>query len=246
MSSVKNFIWVVRLYLNLLTKGVNDYVAAVLFKGKKTMRNADIARVIKERGSEIQYETLVHILTQSDRIVREFVQQGHSVLTECAQFTPRVNGTWIGETAKFDPDVHRVGLHIIPSAEMREALREVTVEVLGTKDAGAFIGLVTNGATGLVDNVLNTGDDIIIEGDKLRIAPEDTDGLGIFFVSASGEEFHVKRRLLQNDPKKLVARVPELPAGQYTLRVITRFSLGSQQLLKEPRVIEYGKPLVIN
>jgi hypothetical protein len=247
--SVKKFIWVVRLYLNLLTGGINDYVASVLSKGKKTMRTADIARIIVERRTELKFSTILSVLNDSDAIIRELVQQGNSVLTGCCQVQPeRVTGTWAGPTANFDPKVHKIGLHIIPSAEMRKALKEVFVEVLGKKDDGAFIGLVTNQSTGLVDNVMNTGDDIIIEGDKLKIAygkDDKEEDFGVFFVGADSTATRVTRRLVQNDPKKLVTRMPDLPAGQYTLRVVTRFASGNN-ILKEPRVIEYGRPLVIN
>ena len=79
---------------------------------------------------------------------------------------------------------------------------------------------VTGTATGIT-----AGDDIRIDGDKLKIAPD-------------GEVTPVTRRFTQNDPKRLIARVPELPSGQYMLRVVTRFS-NSAVTLKEPRVIAY-------
>jgi hypothetical protein len=129
--SVIKFIWKVWLRLNLLTKDVdNDYMAEVSTAGKKALRNADIARLIKESGSELKYETLLSILDQGDRLIREKVQEGHSVLTGCCRFTPRVTGTWIGANAKFDVTVHQTVLDIVPSAEMRAALKEVGVEAL--------------------------------------------------------------------------------------------------------------------
>lgn len=133
---------------------------------------------------------------------------------------------------------------MFPSAEMRNALAQVGVEVLGVKDSGAYIGLVTDTLTGKTNGEITSGEDILVEGDKLRIAPEDETGNGIFFISAGGTSYPVTRRLTQNDPKKLLVRVPELPAGEYTLRVITRFS-NNNTFVKEARVIEYGKKLVI-
>ncbi len=245
MSAIK-FLWKVWLRLNFLTKDVdNDYIAEVSTTGKKALRNADIARLIKEAGSELKYETLLSILDQGDRIVREKVQEGHSVLTGCCQFTPRVTGTWIGANAKFDATVHKIALDIVPSAEMRAALREIGVDVLGVKDGGAYIGLVTDTSTGLTDGTITPGDDILAEGDKLKVSPADETGLGVFFVGATGEVIAVTRRLTQNDPKKLLIRVPALAPGQYTLRVVTRFSQ-SNTLLTEPRTIEYSKLLIVS
>ena len=211
-----------------------------------TRHNEDIAQRIVNAGSEIKYDTLLSVLNQRDRIVREMLQQGESVLTGCCKFTPRVTGTWIGSNAKFDSSVNKITLDITPSAEMREALAEVGVEVLGAKeDGGAYIGLVTDTATGKTDGSITAGDDIKIEGDKIKIMPDDEAGLGVFFVSSDGTATQVTRRLTQNDPKTLIVRVPALAAGTYTLRIVTRFSNGST-LLKEARTIEYNKSLVIS
>ena len=240
------FFWKLWLRLNLLTKDIdNDYIASVSTAGKNALRNADIARMIKEAGSELSYETLLYILDQSDRIIREQLQRGHSVLTGCCQMTPRVTGTWIGANAKYNPAVHKLTLDLIPAAEMRAALKEVGVEVLGVRDGGAFIGLVTDTATGLADGTVTAGDDIRIDGDKLKITPDDEAGLGVFFISADGDVIPVTRRLTQNDPKRLIARVPDLSPGQYTLRVVTRFSQSST-LLTEPRSIDYDRLLVVS
>jgi hypothetical protein len=243
MAAVIKFFWKVWLRLNLLTKDVdNDYIAEVSTVGN-TCRNEDIARTIIEEGSEIKYDTLLSILNQRDRIERQMVLQGSSVQTGNVRLSPRVSGSWLGSNAKFDPDVHKKTLDTSLTADMREALEEVGIEILGVKDSGAFIGLVTDTSTGLADGIITANEDILIEGDKLKIMPEDEAGLGIFFVDNSGNAIPVTRRLTQNDPKKIIARVPALPVGEYTLRVVTRFS-NSTQLLKESRIIEYDKKLI--
>lgn len=234
--------WKVWLRPNLLTKDVdNDYIAEVSTM-KNTLRNEDIAKGIVAEGSEIKFDTLVSILNQRDRIIRQVVQDGYSVLTGTCQYTPRVTGSWIGSSAKFDPEKHKVTLDIILPSEMREALSHVGVEVLTVKDSGATIGLVTDTATELTDGSITVGDDILIEGEKIRIAGE-AEGIGVFFVDAAGKATQVTRRFTQNDPKAVLARVPaNLADGNYTLRIVTQFSNNST-LLKEPRTIEYERPL---
>jgi hypothetical protein len=155
-----------------------------------------------------------------------------------------VQGAWIGSDARFDPQTHKITLDMMPSAEMREALKQVGVEVLGVKDGGAFIGRVTDGPTGRTDGVITPYEDLIIEGAKLKIAPDDDDTMGVFFVSDSGSSMKVTQRMLQNDPKKLIVRTPDLSSGKYTLQVITRFTSGST-LLKEPRTITYENKLTV-
>lgn len=238
-------IWKVWLRLNLLTKDVdNDYTAEVSTIGK-TLRNEGIAQRIVDEGSEIKYDTLLSIINQHDRIIREALQDGTSVLTQVCHYTPRVTGSWLGATAKFDPEKHKVTLSITPSSEMREALQHVGVEVLQVKDDSASIGLVTDTVTGLADGSITKGDDILINGEKIRVAGEAA-GVGIFFVNEEGVATPVTRRFTQNDPKTIIARVPaDLSKGSYTLRIVTQYS-NSAVLLKEPRTIEYQKLLTID
>jgi hypothetical protein len=240
-----NFFWKVWLRLNLLTKDIdNDYTAEVSTE-KNTLRNEEIAQRIVDEGSEIRYDTLLSVFNQHDRIIRESVQQGYKVLTGVAQYGPRVTGSWIGSNDKFDPDKHKVTLDMMPSAEMREALGQIGVEVLGVKDSGAYIGLVTDTLTGATDGSITPGDDIRIEGDKIRIGPDGENGTGVFFVAADGTSTPVTRRLTQNDPKTLIARVPDsLASGSYTLQIVTRFSTSSI-FLKNARTIEYSLPLIV-
>jgi hypothetical protein len=246
VQTAKRFFWKIWLRLNLLTKDTdNDYIAEVS-RGKKSIRNSDIARIIVEEGSEIKYETLLSILNRNDEIIRRQLQLGNSVLTGTAQYTPRVSGTWLGSSAQFNPELHKITLDIVPGFEMHQALAEVGVEILGVRESGAFIGLVTDTLTRLTDGSITAGEDIRIDGHKIRIAPEDEAGLGVFFIDSSGVSHPVTRTLTRNDPKTLLARVPvDLPVGEYSLHVVTRFTSGNN-LLKEPRTIEYEKFLFIN
>lgn len=121
MSAFTKF-WKVWLNLNLLTKDVeNDYTAEVSTVGK-TSRNEDIAKQIIEEGSEIKYDTLLSVFNQHDRIIRELLQNGTSVLTGVALYSPSVGGVWNSSTEKYNPEKHKVSVSISPSAELRKAL----------------------------------------------------------------------------------------------------------------------------
>ena len=240
----KKSTWKVWLKRNLLTKDVeNDFTAEVSTIGE-TLRNDDIAARIVAGRSELRLETIQSILTGRDEIVRDAIAQGTAVQDGCVRIAPRVSGNWIGVSHAFDPRTHKLGIDVSPSAELRAVLETVGVEVLGEKDSGAFIGLVTDITTGKSDGTITPDEDIIVSGDKLKILPEDDAELGVFFVDANGAETRVARKLTENLPKKLVFRVPLLPAGSYSLKVVTRFS-NAQHLLNEPRTIIYEFPLVI-
>ena len=108
---------------------------------------------------------------------------------------------------------------------------------------GASIGLVTDTYTGEANGYISAGEDILIEGTKIKVAGDDP-SCGVYFINRDDDtSYKVERRLTQNDPSRIIARVPaELAPGAYTLRIITQFS-NSTQLLKEPRTLEYELPL---
>jgi hypothetical protein len=162
---------------------------------------------------------------------------------------PRVTGSWSG-TESFTESKHKVTVDAILSKAMHEDLKHVRVEVLGTKDAGARIMLVTDVATQKTDGSVTPGDDILIVGDKIKvIGKPQTDGslepgIGVFFVAANGSYIDAVR-ISENTPSRVVARVPPvLPGPSPRLRIVTRFTGGSV-LLKEPRNIDYDIPLTV-
>ena len=236
--------WKIWLKPNFMSGVDGDYRASVNRTGKKVLRTRDIAKLVKDAAPELEQDEVLRIIELNDKVVREQLQLGNSVLTGFCQMTPRVNGSFVPR-GKFNSEVHRVALDMVTSAEMRAMLKDVEVNILGVKDSGTYIGLVTDTATGMTDGTITAGDDILIEGDKIKIDPIEDKSLGVFFVNVDGEAIPVTRRLTQNDPQRIIARVPsDLPSGQYTLRVLTKYTTASI-LLMEPRVIEYDSLLIV-
>jgi hypothetical protein len=243
--SIKTFLWKLWLRPNLLTKEVdNDYVAEVSTTGK-TLHNDDLARLIVEHGSEISADTILSILNRRDSVAIGKLQEGYSVQDGVSRISPRVYGNWPGGLAKYDPEKHRIGLDMTETAETREALKHVAIEVLGIKDAGAYIGLVTDSATGRIDGVITPNDDVVIEGHKIRVAPLDEGDTGIYFTDEGGKVYSVERRLTQNEPKTIIARTPNLSPGKYTLSISTRYASSGGRLLNKARTITYASLLTV-
>jgi hypothetical protein len=245
----KMYSWKVWLILNSLTKNVkNDYIAEVSTSGR-TLRNEDIAQIIVKGRSELRYETILSILNERDTAVAEALLGGSSIQDSNIHITPRITGSWIGADPLFNAKEHKITFDAVPTVSLRKSLdEEVGVEVLGKKtDGGAIIGLVTDLLTGKTDGTITPGGDIIIKGEKIKIAPETTpgneEGLGVFFIDVNGNEITLDYPMSENTPKKILCRVPAiLVDGEYTLKIVTRFVSGNT-LLKEPRTIVYELPL---
>lgn len=240
----KDYYWEFYLRDNPLTKdNTNDCIAEVK-SGPKTLNNEDIAKEIKRRGSELQYETILSVVSQHNGIIEESLKSGNSVMTDLCQFTPRILGTFPSAAAQFDSKVNRLGMDIVASKRLRDELKKVKTINLGAKPDVAGISLVTDTATGLIDGSITKNDDIQIDGSRIKVAGDES-VVGVFFVSEDGSKtIKVARRLTQNDPSRIIARVPELADGNYILRIVTQFTQGSQ-LLKEARILEYKRLLTI-
>lgn len=242
-DSIKS-LWKVWLRPNLLTETPNDFVAEVSTV-KDTLKNEQIARLIVNEGSEIKYDTLLSILRQRDRVVRQALCDGSSVMDDNCLLAPRVLGNWLGSTAKFDAALHRRTVDAVPTTTLRDALAEVGVEVLGVKPDTSGIGLVTDTVSGLTDGSITKGDDIDVEGKVINVSGDDPE-VGVYFVNdETGERTKVSRRLTQNTPSRLIARVPDsLPNGVYHLEIVTQATRGGK-LLKAPRTVSYEMPLYV-
>ena len=245
MSKVKRFFWKIWLRPNLLTQDDdNDYTAEVSTVGN-TKRNEDIARLIEEDGTEVRYDTLLDILNRRDRIEKRLIQEGNSVQSGNVRLAPRITGSWKGASAKFDPLIHKLTVDATITNDLRNAFEEVGVDVLGVKNSGAYIGLVTDLYTKQADGTITPNEEIRIDGDKIKILPEGTPEYDVFFIADDGTEYPVGRSPIENSPKKVIVRVPALPVGEYTLRIVTRFSSGTALLKNDPRIIDFERKLTV-
>jgi hypothetical protein len=241
----KKYVWKVWLVPNPLTKETKiDYYADVDTSGK-TLYNMDAALAIKAAGSELSVETIVDILNRGDHVRMDALITGQPVQTLLTHISPRVPGAIEGAVTHLDTETHKPTCDMTVTAEMHNALKDVGIAVLGIKQMSAYIGLVTDVTTGLTDGTITPNGDIIIDGAKIKITPDDVATNGIFFIDAEGTSFKVTHRLTQNNPKRVIARIPDdLVPGEYTLKIVTNYA--GKKNLKEAREMTYVGVLKVN
>lgn len=239
----KEHYWEFYLRDNPLTKDNTKDCIAEVKTGPKTLNKEDTAKEIKRTGSELKYPTILSVTSQNSDIILEALLNGDSVTTDLCQFKPRILGPFKNADAMFDPAIHRLTFDIIPTKRLRDALKNVKLIKMGEKSDVARIRVVTDTVTGLFDGSITASDDIMITGDNIKIAGDEKE-VGVFFVADDGTTTKVTRRLTQNDPSKVIARVPALADGSYTLRIVTCYNNGPQ-LLKTPRSLDYKDKLII-
>ncbi len=238
-------VWNVALRPNTLTPDNPSDCIAVVKNDKPTKTNEDIAKKIVEERSEYREDTILNILNMRDKTVKGFIEAGESFRDCLVQASPRVSGVWENSKAQFDPAIHRRTLDLTITQEMKNALDAISVNVVerDISDSSSKITLVTNSLTGEANGTMPIGDDVIIEGDKIKIQDEADSAQGVFFVDEEGGEHKVTRKLTDNKPSRLTARVPaDLTEGSYKLIIRTKFS-GSSTPLKSMKEIRYALAL---
>ena len=238
-------VWNVALRPNTLTPDNPSDCIAVVKNDKPTKTNEDIAKKIVEERSEYREDTILNILNMRDKTVKGFIEAGESFRDGLVQASPRVSGVWENSKAQFDSAIHRRTLDLTITQEMKNALDAISVNVVerDISDSSSKITLVTNSLTGEANGTMPIGDDVIIEGDKIKIQDEADSAQGVFFVDEEGKEHKVTRKLTDNKPSRLTARVPsDLAEGSYKLVIRTKFSTGKKSL-KDIREITYSMKL---
>ncbi|MDR1646230.1 MAG: DUF4469 domain-containing protein [Tannerellaceae bacterium] len=239
---IKRFFWKVWLRVNpLASSDDKSYVAEVSTEGR-TLHNSDIARMIVDAGSEIKYETLLAVINETDLLRSEKLCEGYCIQTLICRLAPQVLGAWPHATTTYDPEAHKVTLGVRLTAQMRDRLRNVRVEVLGLRPGDAFIGRVTDVSTGLIDGTISPEGSLIIEGRRIKVTPSGEAGLGVFLTD--GLTVYPLPASAINYPKKIVTVLPSLPPGSYSLYILTRF-VDALTLLNEPRRIDYNGTLTV-
>ncbi|HPS13694.1 MAG TPA: DNA-binding domain-containing protein [Prolixibacteraceae bacterium] len=227
---------------NPLTPDPNDYTATVVSSG-----SVGVDQIIDEivsDGTELKRETILNIVTRFNNKAADLALSGYNVNTGLVYMRPIIKGAFYGKT--WDPAVNSVYVSITQGIELREAVAETTVEILGIQSDPIEILSVTDQTTGKTDGTLTKGRNAELKGSYLKIAG-DNEACGISFTNTATQEVTklAATDMVLNEPSRLLIFVPAtLVAGEYELTVTTQYS-GSTRLLTQPRSASFGSPIVI-
>jgi hypothetical protein len=225
---------IVKLYSLVFTNRKNERYGRVL-----TARSVDedgLIDIIMKRGTDLNRSTIRAVLDMLKGVAKEEIANGASVSFGLGYFDLLVNGVFLGDNPKWDPDKHSLHVRIKPSAELRNMLNEIKVEVSGMAQSGIFINLVTDVVSGEENSRLTPGGSVNISGVKIRVAGDSPDNGIRLTEQNSGTVVSIPMSTVAvNEPSKIIFIVPaSLPAGDYKLSITTQFRRGTE-LLKEPR-----------
>jgi hypothetical protein len=81
-------------------------------------------------------------------VAAEALLNGASVNFGLGYFSLGVNGVFIGDNAQWDSSQHALSINFSPTAELREGIKIVKVNVRGMAASGSFVNLLTDVSSG--------------------------------------------------------------------------------------------------
>jgi hypothetical protein len=227
---------------NLLTEDPKDFWATVSGMGSKSLN--DIVDEIMKDGTENKRETIVSIVTRFQEKAMQLVLTGHNVNTGMVYMRPVIKGAIYDKV--WNPETNSVYVAMNQGMQLRQAINETKVELLGmSPDLMEFYSL-TDMVTEASDGTLTKGRNAELKGSYIKIAGDHPD-CGIFFVNTtSGEATKLPAEsIVLNEPSRLMLLIPEsMVAGEYELKVTTQYTKGNT-LLNSPRSCTFFLPVVI-
>lgn len=207
----------VELHQNSMKGLEGKYTGIVSYNG--SVSNDDIAEEIAADRTDLRPETVKLVLDAADAVKSKLVRQGFVIVDGMGEYRATVSGVFNGEKAAYDSDLHSLGVAYIPSADLRSGLAQVQVETRpGTN--GTIVNAVFDVMSQTQNNLLTPGGPLYIYGTQLRIIGNNETN-GVYFVGADGAQHRVST-IGNNTLSTLMIVVPQLSAGQYTLKIITQ------------------------
>lgn len=212
----------------------NDRILALVSAG--TADKQRIISEIMELNPGLERETVEAVINLEQRVVKKMTLNGYNVnmglYHAVAQFTGVV------ENKAWNPAKNSVYVSFVQGADMREAIRQTGVNIIGEKGASMYVAGTQDTSTRATDASATAGRNFTLTGSMLKVVGTDP-SVGITLTSASNVVTKIPEDMWAvNDPSKLIFLIPAgLANGTYTLTVTTQFGGNSKTLLKTPKSV---------
>lgn len=233
-----------RLVANMLTDREDDFTFNVTYQANRTVKDLCKLAASNSKFTASELESAYNdLLAQA----KTELYNASTVEFGFSNNSLGVDGSFIGPDAQFDPLVNNVTLRCTPRVEFKDDLRHINVIVQGTNEGLPTIIKVIDVTTGSVNQKLTPGGGLNGEGNRIRIAGDEGQTVGFFFISTTDKKETAvpASSLLRNDPSFFSFIIPQLADGSYFLEVATQVSSNTKKLMKEVRRNRFPYPLTV-
>lgn len=208
---------VVELHKSSLSTISGKYTGTVLGSGSLT--NEGIAAQIAEERTDLRPETIKLVLELADTVKVNALLAGKTIVDGVGYFHTICNGSFDGDRASFDADVHSLSVAFAPCSTLRTGYTDVDV-VTRPGSTGTSIFTVHDGVTDSDNSILTSGGIVYVTGQQIRIIGNNA-GNGVYFVAEDGTEYSPVV-ITTNEPTSLIMQLPTMATGEYTLKIVTQ------------------------
>ena len=201
--------------------------------------SANEARIIAEMKAEdsgLREETIKHVFELEKRVIKRLLMSGYNVNT--GLYYASVSFRGVIENSQWNPQKNSIVVNFNVGADLRQAIKNTTVGIIGEKGSAMYVTGVTDASTRAQDASATAGRAFTLTGGKLKVVG--TDALvGIVLTDSKGAETKITEDLyVVNEPSKVAFIIPAgLADGTYELKLTTQYN-GSTRLLKAPRSVQ--------
>lgn len=193
----------------------------------------DILSAMKKEDTGLREETIEHAVKLYHRVLSDLILSGYSVNTGLFRAVPQFRGVVDG--GQWDQKKNSIYVSFTQDKDLREAIAQTSVNILGEKRDAMYIIGGEDAATRATDGMATAGRNYTLNGRLIKVAG-DNEAVGITLTNAAGKVTKLPDDMLVvNNPSQLIILLPsDLTDGDYTLTVTTQYS-GTNTLLKNPR-----------
>lgn len=215
---------------NTVTANKTDKI--LLLDSAGSINLDDIIDEMLKEGTGLRPETLRHAVQLYNRIVTDFILNGYQVNTGLFYAVAKLTG--ILEGGVWNKQTNSIYVSFRQGKELRSAINETSVSILGEKGSVMYILEVEDRKTGRKDGCVTAGRNIFVRGSMLKLVGENP-AVGVSLTDSDGTVTVLEEDMVTtNKPSELTLLLPaDLAEGEYTLTVTTQYTTG--QLLKSPR-----------
>ncbi|MDR1115475.1 MAG: DUF4469 domain-containing protein [Tannerella sp.] len=240
----KLFKVIVELYELLITSRKDDRSGRVVSTG--SLKVDDLIAIAVTRRSDINAVTMKASYEILKEVALEELCNAKQVEFGLSHYGLKVNGVFTGDHPAWKDGEHSLLLSAVATAEAREKVKTIAVDVIGMAASGTYINTLTDVVSGEIDAVITAGGAVNLTGVKIRIAGNAPEvGLHLTEINSGAVVDIPSTSIAVNEPSRITFIVPaDLPAGDYKLSLVTQFT--SNTLLKEPRTYVFEYVLACN
>ena len=193
---------------NRLTERPDDYSAHTHVVASLD-KEAIITRMLN-RGTLLTRTDILAVLNGLEETVAEALLEGNSVTLPLFNTSFSVSGVFDGPLDVFDKHRHKLNINLTKGLLLREAEQKVKLEKVNLAVPQPNIQEVKDSISGTVNEKLTSKGVVELRSFNLKVEGDNPD-CGVWF-SINGQDFK-SAVLIENKPSKIIAIIPELPAG---------------------------------